>query len=86
MEAMMMASKAKAQKRHALHRSVERFGVAFDFDEAIRKIQAGKAQFVRRQSLRVTMWKVEMAGKEVIAVYDKQRKTIVTVMPNTYGY
>lgn len=78
--------KKRAQKQHTYWRSLERFGMVFDTAEAIRKIQSGRARFVKRQSNRVTLWALEMGGKEVVAVYDKLRHTIATVMPNTYGY
>lgn len=76
-----MVTKAKCQARHAARRSLERYGFEINQAAAIQKIQAGKARFIERQSLRITLWEVEAAGKRVKVVYDSKRKTIVTALP-----
>lgn len=77
-------SKAKAQRRHAQRRARGRYGVHLnraDLDAMVRQIQAGKATFLRRQSGRVSLFAVDMQGLRVPVVYDRKRKTIVTVLP-----
>lgn len=74
-------NKRKAQRIHAMRRGLERIGVLPNISALVRQIQTGQAQFVRRQSNRVTHWRMEIAGKPVIAVYDKRRKMIVTFLP-----
>jgi len=46
----------------------------------VKLIQTNKAQFVDRQSNRITRWKIEFKGLELIAVYDSIRKTVVTFL------
>lgn len=74
-------NKSKSQKTHALNRAKQRVGWGTsqqEIDDCIRQIISGEAKFYERQSNRVTKWWVTIDGKEVIAVYDKNRKTIVT--------
>lgn len=77
-------AKKKAQKIHASRRLEQRYGIdGFSgISEAIRKIQSGEAEFIKRHSLRVTIWAIQMDNQEVIAVYDKQRKMIMTFLPD----
>jgi hypothetical protein len=77
-------SKAAAQRKHAKRRAFERLGLDVGqrtLDAMVSDIQSGNAKFLRRQSLRITVWKVECQERPCAAVYDKDRKTIVTVMP-----
>lgn len=73
-------SKAKAQRKHARKRSYQRLGFVFDEKQAIADIKSQKAEFIEKQSNRVSVWKMEQDGTEFYAIYDKSRKTIVTVM------
>lgn len=76
-------AKREVLKKHARKRLRQRFGIdGAGVSEAIRLIQTGKAEFIKRQSLRVTIWAIQLDGKEVIAVYDKVRNTIVTFLPD----
>lgn len=77
----MRFSKAHNQRVHAERRAIERFGVLLDIPQAVKDIQSGKATFVERQSLRCTVWKITQQDKEMVVVYDKNRKMIVTVLP-----
>jgi len=66
----------------------QRFGI--DLGERRRRlivqaIQSGRAMFLRRQSQRVSHWRVEVDGVAVVAVYDNRRKEIVTVLPPGAG-
>jgi hypothetical protein len=75
--------RAKQQRRHARWRAEERFGVSFGPEAAARVvglIRAGKAALVRRQSHRVGVYAVEIDGIPAHAVYDRDRKVIVTLI------
>tara|TARA_Y100000034_G_scaffold91156_1_gene109940 strand:+ start:1008 stop:1268 length:261 start_codon:yes stop_codon:yes gene_type:complete len=78
-------SKTKAQRIHAKKRFVERYGLDFTRHvrrEFCRRIQKQeKARFIERQSTRVSVWDVEYEEKIYRVVYDKIRKSIVTVLP-----
>jgi hypothetical protein len=76
-----MASKKKAQQIHFSRRAIQRHGITAGENtqsEIIKQIQSGKATFIKRQSLRVTIWEVEVRGQKIKAVYDKDRKQVVT--------
>jgi hypothetical protein len=78
-----MGSKAKAQRRHARRRAYERFLVEWserDLDAIVRIIQRGDSELIERQSLRVSKRRVTYDGLTVVVVYDRLRKTIVTVL------
>lgn len=47
----------------------------------MKQIQEGKAKLVRKESNRVGVFEVTLEGALVQVVYDKERKTIVTVLP-----
>lgn len=76
--------KARAQRLHAQRRARERFGISLSnrmYGEWIRMIQEGTAIFVDRQSQRLTRWRVPINEEEsVVVVYDRNRKSIVTVL------
>lgn len=89
----MPRSKARAQQIHFQARSRQRAGFEIGKagqDEIVRMIrgQAGKgkaATFLRRQSRRVTLWKVVYNGAELVVVYDSLRGQVVTVLPEEAG-
>jgi hypothetical protein len=65
-------------------RTFERFDIDVGnrtTEAMVRDIQTGKATFIRHQSLRITVWRVKCQERVCAAVYDKERKTIVTVIP-----
>lgn len=77
-------SKVRHQKRHTKMRAAQRYDVWLSSDDVkslVAQIQNGKAEFVDRQSNRVTLWIVEHQGTKIRVVYDKQRKSIVTCLP-----
>lgn len=94
----MPKSKTKTLEYHTSKRLKERYGLNYSqlfFDSAMNQIRNGKAKFILRQSLRVTIWDVvydvrekdiynsEIAkqGQQTIrVVYDKTRKTLITVL------
>ena len=79
---MTRRSKAKArnQHEHASRRAIQRFGIILDHDDAIAQIRDGRAEFIERQSCRVTIWRIVQQDQKIVVVYDKNRGTIVTCM------
>lgn len=76
--------KAKTQRIHARKRALQRYNIDInrnDIEEIIKKINSGEAKFIEKQSLRVSIWFVEIKGKKVKVVYDKLRKTIASFLP-----
>jgi hypothetical protein len=60
-----------------------RFDVALNSNQYIQlvnRIKKGKADFVRRQSNRVTLWDIEFEGQLIRVVYDKKTSAIVTAL------
>jgi len=80
--------KENAQKQHAGLRAGVRYGVTLSPAEnaqLVERIQKREGvEFLERQSKRVTVWLLAHDGVEIPVVYDKQRKTIVTVLPPEY--
>lgn len=69
---------------HAKKRAEQRYGVTLNrhgLRDLVEDIRSGRAQFVERQSNRITLWFVQLGDKTARAVYDKQRGTIVTFLP-----
>lgn len=80
----MAKTKTEAQNKHAKQRAMERYGIDLNRhkrEQIIRMIQNGQAECVRKQSLRVSIFSVQFEDKEVIVVYDKQRKTLASFLP-----
>jgi len=85
---MATRSKASAQRMHAKRRAYERYGVSLNrtvYHQLVQKIIHQDAQFLKRQSLRVTLHRVEHDGIEYTVAYDKLRKTIITCLPRKEG-
>lgn len=83
---MARSSKAQTQRRHAIRRAHERHGLQLtrqDLNDIVRQIQSDKATFVERQSLRVSLFDVVVHERSVRVVYDRQRKTIVSFLPES---
>lgn len=76
-------TKKKAEQKHAMMRFAERAGIHFSKktnELFCRMIRSRQAIFLKRSSLRVTLWNIEYKGKLYECVYDKKRKQIVTVL------
>ena len=74
--------KRTCQKLHAYKRIKERFGIDMlreEYDELVRMIRTGRTEGVR-ETLRVAHHTVKVRGKEMVAVYDRQRESIVTFL------
>lgn len=78
-----MQSKHKTIARHAKRRCKERLDCSltrFLHGNLVRLIQNNQAEFIERQSCRVTLWNVSFQGTDYRVVYDSKRKLIVTVL------
>lgn len=78
-------TKARAQFAHTARRLSERFDICMGkqlYGHFVREIQEGTAEFLRKQSNRVTIWRTVYDNNAIVLVYDKIRKTIVTAMPD----
>ena len=79
----MEETKKSWERMHARQRAKERFGVNLknkDLATLVTMIQKGNAEFLRRQSKRVTIWRVRYAEKTMLVVYDTLRHMIVTFL------
>jgi len=75
-------SKTKAERIHARVRLAVRYGLESSaLDEAVKQIQGGRAHFIESQSHRVSVFDVELRGKQVRVVYDKERGQLITALP-----
>ena len=81
-------SKARSQRDHFKRRVQQRYGVTIDkrlYRDIIERIQRGEAVPIEKQSLRLTVFGVTIEAEgEVVdmrVVYDRDRKTLVTVLP-----
>lgn len=80
----MRRDKASCQRIHAKRRALQRFAIDLDYakqDQIIQMIQKGKAKFISRDSIRVSIFAVEFEGKLLKVVYDADRKTLASVLP-----
>jgi len=76
--------KQKAQRIHARRRAAERYGITLDSElrnALIAEIQRGVTTIMFRQSLRVSIHRVDLDGRVYRVVYDKRRKELVTFLP-----
>lgn len=74
-------SKKRKQQKHAKRRFNERFGVILPKalrQKLVKQIQEGKAKPIRKRSLRITLFELPLNGQDIIVVYDRRRKEIVT--------
>lgn len=81
----MSKSKSSSQIQHFKKRMYERHGLVIgknEYNKILNNVKSGDAEFVEKQSLRVSKYIVEYNGIKLIVIYDKQRKTLVTVLPN----
>lgn len=74
-------SKKQAQSRHFERRSIERVGVILNQNEIVRQIQNNELSVIGKQTNRITLFKLERLGKSFKVAYDKNRKQVVTIMP-----
>ena len=82
-----MARKAKTIKemyQHTKNQALARYGILIDqnaYQQMISKIKKQEAQFLYKQSLTRTIWKVKLNESCLVVVYDKSRGLICTALP-----
>jgi hypothetical protein len=78
-------SKKAAERRHARRRAEERYGInagPATRQEIARKIRGSKAKLIRRTSLNVAVYEVQLDdGPLVKVVWDRKRAEVVTFLP-----
>ena len=78
--------KRRNQIKHARRRFKDRFDISLNgnqYKQLINRIKKGKADFVKRQSNRVSLWDIDFEGHLIRVVYDKKTSAIVTALyPN----
>lgn len=80
---MKRLTKKTSQSMHARKRAIERFGLKYNRfvrKELVKMIQNGKAEFIEKQSNRVSKWRILYDGRWIDVIYDGRRKTIVTFL------
>jgi len=74
--------KAVAIRRHVKRRALERFGWTLnrhDLSFLRNLIRSGEATLIEKQSNRIGLYKTEYRDQEIVLVYDKNRKLIVSL-------
>lgn len=82
-----MRRKKRDQQRHTQQRALARTGLnisARQQDAIVQQIQRGECTLVRKQSNRVTVFDVEYEEMTLRVVYDRQRKSLATIMTPEY--
>lgn len=78
-------SKKKSQKQHTQRRACQRYGLTIGpktYYELCNNIKNMKdCVFLEKQSNRVSMWAVKMEGQWICVIYDKERHSIATFLP-----
>lgn len=77
-------TKANSLLRHSKRRASERYGLNIGragLWEIVNIIRSGRAIFVRKETNRVSEWKVEYSGVSMRVIYDRRRKMVVTFLP-----
>ena len=77
-------TKTKSLRAHLKRRFLERFGVEInriDEIQMLNQIQNKEAEFIEKQSIRVSVFDVKLNEVKYRVVYDKNRKHLVTVLP-----
>lgn len=79
-----MPSKKANQLMHAKRRLLERHRIVLTRplrQRILNDIRGGAAEFLGRQSRRVTAWEVEIEGRKVKVLYDSVRHGLITFLP-----
>lgn len=80
-------NKAVCQRAHAKKRLAQRFDLQinrFQIRDLVAQIQQGKTRLLEKQSNRISVQLVIYSERKLAVVYDKERKTIVTFLPDQY--
>lgn len=80
----MRISKATMQRRHAMQRARERYGIVLTetvAEQIVGLIQQGRWVDKQRQSLRVAVYDLDFEGQLIRVVYDHKRHELVSFLP-----
>lgn len=83
-----MISKKLGQRAHSKRRAWERFGLKFNRDnlkEIVHLVQTQHGIHIQRASNSRSMWAIKYKGQKLYVAYDKNTKTIATIMPLEYA-
>lgn len=83
-----MKTKKKRQVKHFHRRFNQRVGriiTKSERQDIIKLIQTNRANFIERQSGRVTIWDVPSNGEFIRVVYDNKTKNVVTILTKSDG-
>lgn len=73
--------KIKAQRVHALYRIEERTGCEVSAKRLTQLIQNGDLEFLYKPSKRVSVFRYSNENIDIVVVYDRNRKQVITVYP-----
>lgn len=76
-------NKKKTELKHAIKRARQRFGLELKehhIFEIVKMIQRGEGVYLHKQSDRISHWILNYSGRDMIAVYDKNRGMVVTFL------
>jgi hypothetical protein len=82
-------SKRDTQKSHFRRRVYERYSISInegEYDFLVSKVRKNDKEivtFLMKQSNRITVHLIRYKDTEIVAVYDKLRKALVTALPAT---
>lgn len=79
--------KKKSERIHSKRRAYERYGVELTSnlrDKLRGKIKRSEGTFLRKQSLRVSIWEVSDGNITYRVAYDKKRSEIITFLTRDY--
>lgn len=77
-------TKSESQRKHAKLRARERYDIWLedrDYDALVEQITSNRARHVYTESQRIGHFIVNHEDREMLAVYDRNRKTIATFLP-----
>lgn len=83
-----MAGRADRQRKHAIQRIAERFPIAnprHEYEVIVQDVRAGRLDLVEKSSNRVSVFRREIGGVLARVWYDRDRHTVVTVLPDGAG-
>jgi hypothetical protein len=75
--------KGNNQKKHTIRRLMERYGLEIndnEYEQLCNIIKKDKGEFVKKITLRVTVWDVMFKKKKIRLLYDKNRCTVITAL------
>lgn len=77
-------TKKQNQRFHARIRAEERYGITYNKyvrAQILKLIADGKTIIIKKQSNRLSIREVTLEEKQIVFVYDKERKEVVTFLP-----